>query len=312
MLKRHSLVLYAVSEHLPIGAAESLMTIDPLHLREIARNALREDIGWGDRTTRAVLPQPPTDATGHIITREDCIVAGIQVAEVIFAILSPSARTTANAADGDAVEAGDRIFTVDADAATILSGERTALNFLMRMSGIATATRRLVRRVEGTKAAIVDTRKTAPGLRLLDKFAVKAGGGRNHRFGLDDGILIKDNHITLAGGIMAAVVRARSEAPHPMRIEVEVRDLEQLEKAVEAGADAVLLDNMTLDELRRAVEIAGGRVLLEASGGIDEGNVREVAETGVDLISIGAITHSPRAIDMSMAVAPREADEDNS
>ncbi|HUX06442.1 MAG TPA: carboxylating nicotinate-nucleotide diphosphorylase [Acidobacteriota bacterium] len=285
------------------------MIIDPLHLREIVRHALREDIGWGDRTTRSVLPQPPMDATGNITTREDCVVAGIGVAEVIFAILSGSARTTTHAVDGDAVKAGDRIFTVDADAATILSGERTALNFLMRMSGIATATRRFVRQIEGNHAKIVDTRKTAPGLRLLDKFAVKAGGGRNHRFGLDDGILIKDNHITLAGGIRAAVVRAKAAAPHSMRIEVEVRDLEQLETAIESGADAVLLDNMAPEMMRRAVEIAAGRVLLEASGGINEENVREVAETGVDLISIGALTHSPRSIDMTMAVTPRETDE---
>ena len=282
--------------------------LDPLHLREIVRNSLREDIGWGDRTTRAVLPHPPADATGYIVVREDCVVAGIQVAEAIFAALSPQARTTANAADGDAVKAGDRIFTVDADAGTILSGERTALNFLMRMSGIATATRRMVRQIEGTGAEIVDTRKTVPGMRLLDKFAVSAGGGRNHRFGLDDGILIKDNHIALAGGIRAAVVRARSVAPHTMRIEIEANDVEQLENAIEAGADVVLLDNMDVPTLRRAVEVAAGRVILEASGGITEQNVREVAESGVNLISVGALTHSPRSIDMSMSVAPRETD----
>jgi nicotinate-nucleotide pyrophosphorylase (carboxylating) len=285
------------------------MIIDPLHLREIVRHALREDIGWGDRTTRSVLPQPPMEATGNIFTREDCVVAGIGVAEMIFSILSGAARTTSHAADGDAVKAGDRIFTVDADAATILSGERTALNFLMRMSGIATVTRRFVRLVEDTKAKIVDTRKTAPGLRLLDKFAVRAGGGCNHRFGLDDGILIKDNHIALAGGIRAAVVRAKAAAPHPMRIEVEVRNLEQLQTAIESGTDSILLDNMSVDDMRKAVEIAAGHVTLEASGGITEENVRAVAETGVDLISIGAITHSPRAIDMTLDVAPREHDE---
>jgi nicotinate-nucleotide pyrophosphorylase (carboxylating) len=285
------------------------MIIDPLHLREIVRHALREDIGWGDRTTRSVLPQPPMDAIGNIFTREDCVVAGTGVAEMIFTILSSAARTTSHAADGDAVKAGDRIFTVDADAATILSGERTALNFLMRMSGIATLTRRYVRLVEGTNAKIVDTRKTAPGLRLLDKFAVVAGGGRNHRFGLDDGILIKDNHIALAGGIRAAVVRAKAAAPHPMRIEVEVRDLEQLQIAIDSGADTVLLDNMSIDDIRRAVEIASGRVMLEASGGINEENVKAIAETGVDLISIGALTHSPRSIDMTLDVAPREHNE---
>jgi nicotinate-nucleotide pyrophosphorylase (carboxylating) len=285
------------------------MKIDPLHLREIVRGALREDLGWGDRTTLSVLPHPPIAATGWITTREDCVVAGIEVATAIFTQLSPSARCTAPAADGDLVQAGERFFVVDADAATILAGERTALNFLMRMSGIATATRTLVRAVEGTKARIVDTRKTAPGIRLLDKFAVAAGGGSNHRFGLDDGILIKDNHIALSGGIRAALVRARAAAPHTMRIEVEVHTLEELETAVEGGADAVLLDNMSIEEMRRAVEIAGGRVLLEASGGINEENIRSVAETGVDLISIGALTHSVKAIDMSMRVAARESDK---
>ncbi len=291
------------------------MNIDPLHLREIVRNALREDIGWGDRTTRSVLPQPPMDASGWISVREDCVVAGVSVATMVFTLLSAAARCSAAAADGDAVEGGDRILTVDADAGTILSGERTALNFLMRMSGIASATRRLVRMVEGTGAAIVDTRKTAPGLRLLDKFAVAAGGGRNHRFGLDDGILIKDNHIALAGGIRAAVVRAKAAAPHPMRVQVEVRSLEQLHKAIESGAEAALLDNMAPHELRQAVDLArgegggGGHVIMEASGGIGEHNIREVAESGVDLISVGAITHSPRAIDMTMSVAPREAEE---
>jgi nicotinate-nucleotide pyrophosphorylase (carboxylating) len=285
------------------------MKIDPLHLREIVRSTLREDLGWGDRTTQSVLPHPPIAATGWITTREDCVVAGIEVATAIFTQLSPSARCTALAADGDLVQAGERFFVVDADAATILSGERTALNFLMRMSGIATATRALVRAVEGTKASIVDTRKTAPGIRLLDKFAVAAGGGRNHRFGLDDGILIKDNHIALSGGIRAALVRARASAPHTMRIEVEVHTQEELETALEGGADAVLLDNMSVEEMRRAVEIAGGRVILEASGGINEGNIRSVAETGVDLISIGALTHSVKAIDMSMRVAAGESDK---
>lgn len=282
------------------------MRIDPLHLREIVRSALREDIGWGDRTTGSVLPAPPMEATGWISTREDCVVAGVDVAMAIFSILSPQARCTATAADGDAVKAGDRILSIDADAATILSGERTALNFLMRMSGIATATRTYVRLVEGSGVKIVDTRKTAPGLRLLDKFAVRAGGGSNHRFGLDDGILIKDNHITLAGGIRAAVVRARAAAPHPMRVQVEIHDLDQLEVAIESGADAVLLDNMPPKDLRKAVKIAGGRVILEASGGISEKTVKQVAETGVNLISIGALTHSPKAIDMTMDVAARE------
>lgn len=286
------------------------MRIDPIHLREIVRNMLREDIGWGDRTTLSVLPHPPIEATGWITANEDCVAAGIEMATAIFTQLSPSARCTALAADGDVVQAEERFFTVDADAATILSGERTALNFLMRMSGIATATRNLVRAVEGTGAAIVDTRKTVPGMRLLDKLAVLAGGGRNHRFGLDDGILIKDNHIVLAGGIRAALVRARAAAPHTMNIEVEVHDLEELKTAIESGADAVLLDNMTNEDMLRAVEIAAGRVQLEASGGINEENIRAVAETGVDLISVGALTHSVKAIDMSMRVAPRETAED--
>jgi nicotinate-nucleotide pyrophosphorylase (carboxylating) len=200
------------------------------------------------------------------------------------------------------VAAGDVLVVLEGPLRSILTGERTALNLLGHLSGIATRTSELVARVEGTKARIVDTRKTIPGLRLLEKYAVRTGGGANHRFGLDDAVLIKDNHIAAAGGVGAAVRRAKAAVAHTVKVECEVEDLAGLDEAIEAGADSVLLDNMSVDEVRAAVERARGRVLLEVSGGIDVDNVKSYAETGVDVISVGAITHSARTIDVALEV----------
>lgn len=272
-----------------------------LWLDDIIRRALAEDIGSGDVTTECLVPEGAT-AEAVIYSKERGVLAGLDVAERVFRTLDPGARLEKYLSDGCLLEPRKPIAMVAGSARALLTGERVALNFLQRLSGIATATRRLAELIEGTEARLADTRKTTPGLRLLEKYAVRVGGGYNHRVGLFDGILIKDNHIKVAGGIAEAVRRVRSSAPHTLRIEVEVEDLEQLEEAVRAGADAVLLDNMPVAMIREAVKRYKGRVLLEASGGITIHNIREIAETGVDLISVGAITHSAPALDISMDV----------
>lgn len=273
--------------------------LDLLRVEPIVRTALEEDIGNGDITTILTVPEH-TQAEARIISKSAGVLAGIEVARLVFAILDPEVTFKCRVEDGSRLKPGMVIATLKGKATTILSGERVALNFLQRMSGIATLTHEYVRRVSHTKAKIVDTRKTAPGLRYLDKYSVTVGGGFNHRFGLYDGILIKDNHIAAAGGITAAVRAAKRGAPHTLRIEVEVTNLEQLREAIDSGADAVLLDNMPVDMLRKAVEFAPGGIILEASGGITLDNVAEIAETGVDLISVGALTHSAAALDLSM------------
>ncbi len=272
-----------------------------LWLDEIIRIALAEDIGSGDVTTECLVPEG-VSAEAVIYSKERGVLAGLDVAERVFQVLEPGIRMERLLADGDLLEPRRPIAKVSGAARALLTGERVALNFLQRLSGIATATRRLAELLEGTGARLVDTRKTTPGLRLLEKYAVRVGGGYNHRIGLYDGILIKDNHIRVAGGIAEAVRKARSSAPHTLRIEVEVEDLGQLEEAVRAGADAVLLDNMPVEMIREAVRRYKGRVLLEASGGITSRNIREIAEAGVDLISVGAITHSAPALDISMDI----------
>jgi nicotinate-nucleotide pyrophosphorylase (carboxylating) len=226
----------------------------------------------------------------------------LPVAERVFHLLDPGAVFEGLSAEGSVLAPGGMIARVRASGPALLTGERTALNFLQHLSGIATATRHLAGLIAGTGALLVDTRKTTPGLRVLEKYAVRVGGGHNHRTGLFDGILIKDNHIKLAGGITAAVGRAREVSPHTIRVEVEVESLAQLEEALNAGADIVLLDNMTIDQMLDAVRLTAGRALLEASGNIGAANIRTVAETGVDLISVGAITHSAPALDISMDV----------
>jgi nicotinate-nucleotide pyrophosphorylase (carboxylating) len=266
---------------------------------DLVYRALAEDIGKGDLTTDALVP-PDAQAEAVIHSKDEGILAGVPAAVRVFQLLDPGVQFREELAEGSALRPGSVIARVKGSTGALLTGERTALNFLQRLSGIATAVGKLVQALEGTGARLVDTRKTTPGLRLLEKHAVRAGGGSNHRLGLDDGVLIKDNHIKAAGGISEAVRRARSYVPHTIKIEVEVESLAQLEEALAAGADLIMLDNMSLDLMREAVRITAGRVPLEASGGITLAEIRGVAETGVDLISSGAVTHSAAALDISM------------
>jgi nicotinate-nucleotide pyrophosphorylase (carboxylating) len=266
-------------------------------LERIVHAALAEDIGAGDVTTEATVPADAL-GTAALLVKEPGVVCGLRAVEVTFRALDPEIAFEAFAEDGDAVEAPAVVARVSGSQRTILTGERVALNFLGRLSGIATLTRQYVDAVAGTGAAVLDTRKTTPGLRALEKHAVAAGGGRNHRFGLDDAILIKDNHLRAAGSIGAAVELVRRAADLP--VEVECDTLEQVGEALEAGVDAILLDNMTPAELRQAVLLVDGRARLEASGGVTLETVRAVAETGVDEISVGALTHSARSLDVSL------------
>jgi nicotinate-nucleotide pyrophosphorylase (carboxylating) len=269
---------------------------------DVVRNALREDLGRaGDLTTDAIVP---AEAVGEarIVAREAGVVSGTLTVERTFALLDPRVKVDIAVRDGGRVAPGSVVATVAGPLRPILTGERVALNFLCRLCGIASATARLVEAVAGTRALIADTRKTTPGLRALEKAAVRDGGGSNHRFGLDDAILIKDNHVAVAGGVAAAIEAARRRAGHLVKIEVEVDTLEQFDEALAAGADIVLLDNFATADLREAVRRAAGRTLLEASGRIDAATVRSIAETGVDLISSGALTHSVRILDLGLEV----------
>lgn len=260
--------------------------------------ALEEDIGSGDATTNSIVP-PEASMSGHIIAKEDGVVAGLDVAQATFLLLDSRVQFLSLVAEGARVVSRQELAKVSGPARALLSGERTALNFLGRMSGIATLTRRFVDAVAGTRAVILDTRKTAPGLRLVDKLAVRRGGGQNHRTGLYDMILIKDNHIDFAGSLAEAVRRA--QAVHSgLEIEVEARALDDVQVALALGVRRILLDNMTPDAMRQAVALSAGRARLEASGNVTLANVREIAETGVDYISIGALTHSAKALDVSL------------
>lgn len=266
---------------------------------------IAEDLGRGDITTAATVPAD-VRGFGKFLAKEYLVICGLHVAEAVFMHLDGEvSELETTFKDGDEVEEGTVIGLIKGYADVLLTGERVALNLMQRLSGIATLTRQYVRAVEGTKASIVDTRKTTPGLRLLEKYAVTIGGGKNHRMGLDDGILIKDNHIALAGGVTEAVSAAKSKAGHLHKIEVEVTNWAQLREAIEAGADIVLLDNQTPDEAAKLVEMARGlnpTVLIEASGGMDLDRVRSFAEAGVDLISVGRLTHSARAVDISFKI----------
>ena len=274
-------------------------------LTNLIKNALDEDVGSGDITTWAALSGGEA-GLAQATAKENMVVAGIEVFGEVFLTLDTGLTFTALRHDGDKVEKGDLIAEISGNLASILTAERVALNLLQRMSGIATLTRSYVEQVGKGQAKILDTRKTAPGLRILDKYAVRVGGGRNHRFALYDGVLIKDNHIRAAGGIAAAVGRVRERIPHTLKIEVEVKDLRELEEALAAGADAILLDNMGLEGLARAVARVAGKVPLEASGNMTLGRIRDVAATGVDLISVGALTHSVTAADISLTVTQVE------
>jgi len=268
---------------------------------KIIDSALEEDLGPGDITTEAIVDLS-MKGEARLIAKEEIILAGIEVFSRVFSRLDPEIVVETKYRDGEAVSNGEDIGIVKGSMRGILSGERTALNFLQRLSGIATLTRKYVERTDSSKVRVIDTRKTTPGLRILEKYAVRRGGGFNHRFGLFDGILIKDNHIAVAGSITKALARIKGRVPHTLRIEVEVEDIKGVEEAIGAGADAILLDNMSLKETREAVSIAGGRVLLEASGGITLESIEEVSKTGIDLISVGAITHSARSVDISLEV----------
>jgi nicotinate-nucleotide pyrophosphorylase (carboxylating) len=266
---------------------------------------LAEDLGRGDITTQATVPDDAR-AVGRFLAKEDLVVCGIEIAEAVFMHLdaeSPELEPIFN--DGDEVKTGTVFATQKGFADVLLAGERTALNLIQRLSGIATLTRQYVRAVEGTGAAIIDTRKTTPGLRLLEKYAVTVGGAKNHRLGLDDGVLIKDNHITMAGGVKEAVRLAKQKIGHLHKVEVEIMNWAQLREAVLAGADIIMIDNQTPDEAAKLVEMSRNmnpNVLIEASGGMNLDTVRSYAEAGVDLISVGKLTHSARAVDISFKI----------
>ena len=273
--------------------------LDPFLIEPVVRAALAEDLGRAGDVTAALIPAGTRMACVFVPRREGRI-AGLDCARLAFALLDPGARFTALAADGDDATVGAAIARIEGDARAMLSAERTALNLLGRLCGVATLTRAYVRAVEGTRARITDTRKTTPGLRALEKYAVRCGGGINHRFGLDDAILIKDNHVAACGGVAAALRRAREVAGHLTPIEVEVDSLAQLEEALTFAPDVVMLDNFSLDDLRAAVALTAGLVRLEASGGVSLETVRAIAETGVDVISVGALTHSAPVLDIGL------------
>lgn len=279
------------------------MLPDRALLNRIIDGALAEDLAWGDLTTDSLV-DPSQTGVGRIVAKEDGVLAGIEVAALAFTHADPTLEVEIGVADGCRLTPRTTLATVRGHVASILRAERVSLNFVQRMSGIATATASYVAATAGTAARIVDTRKTTPGLRVLEKYAVRVGGGVNHRFCLSDGVLVKDNHLAAlrarGRGFREAVALARARVPHMVKIEVEVESLAEVREALEAGADVILLDNMSPEEMRRSVDLIGGRAMTEASGGITLATVRAVAESGVDLISVGALTHSPRALDISL------------
>ncbi|HXF43655.1 MAG TPA: carboxylating nicotinate-nucleotide diphosphorylase [Pyrinomonadaceae bacterium] len=279
--------------------------IDNAELLTAIGQFIAEDVGRGDITTSATVP-PNLAAIGRFLAKESLVICGLEIAEAVFASLDSGVpEIESDYSDGDEVEAGTVIGTLKGFADVLLIGERVALNLIQRMSGIATLTRQYVKAIEGTNAAIVDTRKTTPGLRILEKYAVTVGGGKNHRMGLDDGVLIKDNHIALAGGVTEAVTAAKKRVGHLHKIEVEITNWAQLREAIEAGADIILIDNQTPEEAAKLVQMArdlNPKVLIEASGGMQLDRVRSYAEAGVDLISVGRLTHSARAMDISFKI----------
>jgi len=270
-----------------------------LELDDLLKHALLEDIGMGDITTENCVPAG-VRSKGNFVAKEAGVICGLEVLARTFALLDPNVRVTPRVTDGAHVECGDVIAEIEGSSRSVLTGERVALNLLQRLSGIATKTAAAVAEIADTNTKICDTRKTTPGLRALEKYAVKTGGGSNHRFGLFDGVMIKDNHIVAAGGIAAAVERARANVPHTLKIEVETASLVQVEEAIKAGADIIMLDNMDCAGMKQAVQLIAGRAVTEASGNMGDRSLREVAETGVDFISIGALTHTVRALDISL------------
>ncbi len=274
--------------------------VNELQLDNLILQALEEDIGKGDITTAVSLGDSEPEMTGSFIAKEDFVLAGIDVAERVFLLTDELCFFEKSCRDGEVVSKGTVFAKVNGNGASLLTAERTALNFLGRMCGIATASRKCSDVLKPYKAQILDTRKTSPLLRPFEKYAVAVGGGKNHRFGLYDGILIKDNHIAAAGGISEVLEKARRKAPHGMKIEIEVEDLDQLKEAIAGKADIVLLDNMDSPTMKKAVEMCNGKVITEASGGITFERLREVAETGVDFISAGFLTHTVKCADISL------------
>ncbi len=270
-------------------------------IHRLIQSALEEDIGTGDITTAAALTGAEV-GRAKAFAKSNIVVAGIDVFREVFLFLDKSIQFSGHCEDGRAVKKGGILAEISGNLGSILTAERVALNFFQRMCGIATLTRQYVDEIKGTQAKILDTRKTVPGLRCIDKYAVKIGGGTNHRYGLYDGVLIKDNHIAAAGGISKAVARVRGHIPHTLKVEVEVKNLQEVEEALTSGADVIMLDNMTNEDMKKAVAIVNGKVPLEASGNVTLANVRKIAETGVDFISVGALTHSVPASDISLKI----------
>ena len=277
------------------------MNLPQFYIDDLIKTALKEDINYIDVTTDYLLdPEAVTQA--YFVSKDDGILCGIQVAMRVFTLLDPEVKFQLYKKDGDPVKKGDRILDMEGHTVALLKGERTALNLVQHMSGVATATHRCVGLVEGTTASIADPRKTLPGPRPTQKYAVTCGGGRNHRYNLSDAAMLKDNHIDAYGSITAAITALRKKAGHMLSIEVEVRNFEELQEALDAGANIIMLDNMDCSDMAQAVEMTGGRAKLEASGNITLENIRQVAETGVDIISLGALTHSVKCFDISMKI----------
>ncbi|TCK87994.1 nicotinate-nucleotide pyrophosphorylase [carboxylating] [Natranaerovirga hydrolytica] len=272
---------------------------EELQIKKIIKNALLEDIGTGDITTNTIINKEAT-ISGKILAKEEGIICGTQIFKWVFETIDPTVEIAFNFSDGDSIKKNDLIGKVKGNTRSILTAERVALNFLQRLSGISTKTAFLVTQINNTHTKITDTRKTTPGLRILEKYAVKIGGGVNHRFNLSDGILIKDNHIKGAMGIRNAVKKAKENAPHTLKIEVEVETIEQVKEALEAKADGIMLDNMSLETMKKAVEIIDKKALTEASGNMDGKDIQQIANMGINYISIGGLTHTIKALDISL------------
>ncbi len=276
------------------------------HLKKIIEQALSEDLGSGDVTTEAMI-QPDSRSVAVILAKQDLVLAGLDVARAVFHHLDPDIQFTSFAKDGDRINAGTELAKLSGSTRALLAGERVALNLLQHLCGIATFTAKYVEKVKGLRVDVLDTRKTLPGLRRLEKYAVRVGGGKNHRFGLFDGVLIKDNHIRAAGSITQAIEQARKKIHHLLKIEVETCSIDEVREALSAKADIIMLDNMPADMMREAVKVIGGRALVEASGNVKLETIRSIAETGVDCISSGSLTHSAPAADISMKIRQKDA-----
>lgn len=277
------------------------MMLNQFYVDDLIKSALKEDINYIDITTDNLIPQEQ-EGEARFLAKAEGVLCGIDVAIRVFTLIQPDFQYEVFIKDGEYVKKGDIIATVKGKTRTILKGERTALNLLQHMSGIATMTNKIVKIVEGTNASIADTRKTLPGLRPIQKYAVTVGGGKNHRYNLSDAAMLKDNHVDAGGGITGAVKKLRTKLGHMAKVELEVRNLDELREALSVDVDVIMLDNMDNETMKKAVEITNGKALLEASGGITEETIRGVAETGVDIISIGALTHSVKAFDISLKI----------